>query len=102
MNALGMLDPKLDNPLDVLERETRMREGLDDRDLWTGDVLQIILRINGKCFSEAFNRMMHVDVNLALYLMKFLRMSASDAMQKVTSNQYALLNKEKNRLIDCE
>ena len=46
--------------------------------------------------------MMHVDVNLALYLIKFLRMSASDAMKKVTSNQYALLNKEKNRLIDCE
>jgi hypothetical protein len=86
MNALGMLDPKLDNPLDVLEREMKMREGLNDRDLWTGDVLQIILRINGKCFSEAFNRMMHVDLNLALYLMKFLRMSASDAMAKVTSN----------------
>ncbi len=86
MNALGMLDPKLDNPLDVLERETKMREGLNDRDLWTGDVLQIILRINGKCFSEAFNRMMHVDLNLALYLMKFLKMSASDAMAKVTSN----------------
>ena len=79
-----------------------MRENLDDHELWRGDVLQIILRINGKCFTEAFNRCLDVDLNLALYLIKFLKFTPEQAVEKVNLNLYGLLNKAKNLVIDSD
>jgi len=102
LNALGLLDPQVEPPLDVLERETAMRETIDDRDLWIGDVLQIILRINGKCFAEAFHRMMDIDLNLALYLIKFLKLKPCEAMAEIKTNHFALLNRHRNRVIDSD
>ena len=99
---MGLLDPKVDPPLEVLERDQALINGLDAKDLWMGDVQVIILRINGKCYTEPFNRMMHVDLNLALYLSKHFSLTLQRAMSKVRSNRYALLNRSRNALIDSE
>jgi hypothetical protein len=65
-------------------------------------VLQIILRINGQCFTEPFHRMLHIDLNLALYLAKFLRLTPQQALSRVKSNKYALLNKARNCVLDSD
>jgi hypothetical protein len=45
---------------------------------------------------------MDVDLNLALYLIKFLKLTPEQAIEKVNLNSYALLNKAKNIVIDSD
>jgi hypothetical protein len=42
---------------------------------WRSDILKVNLRINGKVYPESFNRTMDLDLNLILFLVKFLKMA---------------------------
>ena len=61
---------------------------------WRSEIIRIFLRINGKTFPEAFNRMIDIDLNLALYLVKFLKMTPQRASRAVFFREYRLFSQE--------
>ena len=63
---------------------------MDDEQKWRSMTIQINLRINGKTYSEAFNKMMDLDLNLILYLVKFLKLSPERASREVFFKRYCL------------
>lgn len=52
----------------------------------------IQLRINGKVFNEAFNKMMDLDLNLVLYLVKFFKFDPVKAARSVYFKEFCLFH----------
>lgn len=50
---------------------------------WRSEILSITIRVNGKSFKEAYNRVFTLDLNLILYLIKFLKIEPELASRKV-------------------
>ena len=67
--------------------------------LWRTEILKINLRINGKTFTEAFNRHLDLDFNLILYLVKFLKMLPIRASRAVFFKEYRLFSQEKQCIL---
>lgn len=61
----------------------QVTEEINPEQQWRSDILKINLRINGKCYPEAFNRTMDLDMNFILYLIKFLKMTPEVATRSV-------------------
>jgi hypothetical protein len=57
------------------------------------------LRINGKEFEEAFNRYLDIDLNLILYVMKFLKRKPETAAKEVFYKRYALYSAQRKAFI---
>ena len=66
---------------------------------WRSEILKISLRINGKEFAEVFNRMIDLDFNLALYLVKFLKMAPERAARAVYYKEYRLYFEKKKTVL---
>ncbi len=66
---------------------------------WRSEILVINLRINGKVYPEAYNRLLDIDFNLILYLVKFLKMTPTRAVKAVFFHEYRLFSQEKNSVI---
>ena len=67
---------------------------------WRSEILQVCIRINGKEYWEAYNRLIELDLNLMLYLIKFLKMEPEMAAKKVDLNEYALYCKDSRKIIE--
>ena len=66
---------------------------------WRSEVIEVRLRINGRIFNEVYNRMLHSEMNLILYLIKFLKLAPKIAAKKAEEGDYGLYHKRTNRLI---
>ena len=83
------------SPADVISKAKSYLEGKScEEKRWRSEILQICIRINGKEYWEAYNRLMELDLNLMLYLIKFLKMEPEMAAKKVDLNEYALYCKD--------
>jgi hypothetical protein len=66
---------------------------------WRSEILKISLRINGREFAEVFNRMIDLDFNLALYLVKFLKMTPDRAARAVFFKEYRLYSEKRKTVL---
>lgn len=71
-----------------------------DEKKWRSEILLICIRINGKEYWEAYNRLVELDLNLILYLIKFLKLDPETAAKKVTFGEYALFCKDSRKIIE--
>ena len=56
--------------------------------------------MNGKEYWEAYNRLIELDLNLTLYLVKFLKLEPEVAARKVDSCEFALYCKATRRVLE--
>jgi hypothetical protein len=66
--------------------------GIDAEEVWRSEIQKITLRINGVSYKEAFNRVCDLDLNLILYLIKFLSIPPETASRAVYFREYCLYN----------
>jgi hypothetical protein len=66
---------------------------------WRSEIMKVNLRINGKMYPEAFNRVLDVDLNLILYIIKFLKFAPERAARAVFFREYCLYNSAKKTAI---
>jgi hypothetical protein len=62
---------------------------ISDEDKWR-DIIGIWVRINGKYYNEIFNRAIGLNLNLAVYLVKYLKRRGSFAEKEAHYGIYAL------------
>jgi hypothetical protein len=65
------------------------------QEIFRGDIMQITLRINGSEYEEAFNRYLDIDLNLILYVIKFLKRKPETAAKEVLHKRYCLYDSTK-------
>lgn len=71
---------------------------INEEDRWL-DVVGIWLRINKKCYNEIFNRSMSVGLNLAVYLVKYLKKRPSIAEKEAYYAMYALFKESLQAIV---